>query len=651
MTVDNVSMKMYTLVSEIFQVLSTGVLHITLKKDKVNTMNYPHTLTLKVDKIFGTQDINITLYSGLTTFVGTNASGKTQTLKALRNKLKQTLGPNKVRYLSSNRIGNMEEYRSKVDQYGRSADNYTLGDLETKKVRQQIETANGDFFTMDARKDVYIKVAERLSVLFNRQIFIRWDAGKMKVLFGKTGSDKEYSVAVEASGLVNVISILAAIFDESIEVLLIDEPEVSLHPQLQSYLLREIKNAAAKYNKTIIISTHSAEMIELNSAEDLCNLVFFRKDTLPKQITHDAPELNNSKLKEFLLRMSLIYNEGFFAKKVMLIEGSSDMILCRYLCNRFNLNLDVAGSQIIPVEGKGQFPVIAKLFRLIGKDVCILTDLDGFTDDNNVINLFSVLPEATEIANNHGSGDLQTMIRDIKTKIDELIRVNKANMGDIYESHPYWINRDLEADEDKIIRRSLIAQLFTLGEEKISSWPNYGDWKSIKTRITVLYDILEELGCFVLRRGAVESYYAFAPNTTFNGKPSAAALEVTRLDEKTDEQVYEQYDDLIRSLKFAALDKTVDESFAVKKELLSELALVLGVLKKETTEKELLSSIKQAKGSTESLFEYKIVNQNNRLGVEVNLKSQIIDVNGFPFTAFVGDNVNQIIDSNVQPKN
>ena len=149
--------------------------------------------------------------------------------------------------------------------------------------------------------------------------------------------------------------------------------------------------------------------------------------------------------------MSLIYNEGFFAKKVMLIEGSSDMILCRYLCNRLNLNLDVAGSQIIPVEGKGQFPVITKLFRLIGKDVCVLTDLDGFTDDNNVINLFSSLPEATEIANNHGNDDLQTMVRDIKTKIDELIRTHKTNMRDIYEKHPYWINRDPEADEEKIV--------------------------------------------------------------------------------------------------------------------------------------------------------------------------------------------------------
>lgn len=334
----------------------------------------------------------------------------------------------------------------------------------------------------------------------------------------------------------------------------------------------------------------------------------------------------------------------------MLIEGSSDMILCRYLCNRLDLDLDVAGSQLIPVEGKGQFPVITKLFRLIGKDVCILTDLDGFTDDNNVINLFSVLPKATEIANKHGNGDLQAMIRDIKTKIDELIRDNRANMGDIYESHPYWVNRDLEVEEDKIVRRALIAQLFTVSEEDLSNWPNSRNWKSIKTRIAALYDILEELGCFILHRGAVESYYAFAPNTTFNGKPSAAALEVSNLEEKTDEQICEQYSDHVRALKYAALDKTVDESFVVKRELLSELALVLGILHETSSEKELLANIKRTKGSTESLFAYRIINENNRMGVEIALKSQIIDVNGFPFKAFVGDNVNQIIDTTVQFK-
>lgn len=610
-------------------------------------MEYPHTLHFNVEKIFDNQEVQITLYSGLTILVGTNASGKTQTLKKIRDIMKSELGGNKVRYLSSNRIGNMEQYRSKTNQYSYTIDDYTLGDQATKRARLQIETACGDFFAMDERKDVFIKVSERLSVLFNRNIFIRWDAGQMKVFFGKTDSEQEYSVAAEASGLVNVISILAALFDESVEVLLIDEPEVSLHPQLQSYLLREMKNVVKKYNKTIIISTHSAEMIELNKASDLCNYIFFRKNTLPKQISPDAPELNSVKLKEFLLRMSLIYNEGFFAKKVLLIEGSSDMILCRYLCNRLDLNLDVAGSQIIPVEGKGQFPIIMKLFRLIGKEVCVLTDLDGFTDDNSIINLFSELPEGTKIANDHGNENLQSMIREIKTKIDGVIRSTKDNMISIYSQHPYWINRELEAGEDKIIRRALVAQLFTVDEDELLTWPDSQEWTSLKKRITVLLDILEELGCFILRKGAIESYYTFSPNTTFNGKPSAAAHEVSCWEEKSTEQIYEHFSDITRSLQFAALEKNVDESFAVKKELLSELALILGILPEVSTEKEILSCIKQSKGSVDSLFDYKIINENKRLGVEVSLKSEIIDVAGFPFKAFVGDNVNSLIDEKI----
>lgn len=489
-------------------------------------MEYPSTLTVRVNKVFDASDVNVTLYSGLTTFVGTNASGKTQTLKALRNNLRSQLGANKIRYLSSNRIGDMEGYRSKINQYNYQENSFSLGGQEVKRVRQQIETANGDFFTMDERKDVYIKVAERLSVLFERQMFIRWDEGKMKAFFGKTDSEQEYSVVSEASGLVNVISILAALFDETIEVLLIDEPEVSLHPQLQSYLLREIKLATELYNKTVIISTHSAEMIELGGSEDLCNFVFFRDKQLPVQIHPDAPELNNRQLKDFVLRMSLIYNEGFFAKKIMLIEGASDMIICRFLCKKLNLNIDVAGTQIIPVDGKGQFPVITKLFRLMGKDICVLTDLDGFTDDNNVVNLFAQMQESVQIANKYGNDDLQQMIRSIKSKIEELISENREEIKPIYEGHPYWVNREIEADEEKIIRRAIVAQLFSVNQEDLLTWHNSHDWISLKTRMSVLFDILEELGCFVLRKGAIESYYMFSPNTTYNEKPSAHQMRL-----------------------------------------------------------------------------------------------------------------------------
>ena len=46
-------------------------------------------------------------------------------------------------------------------------------------------------------------------------------------------------------------------------------------------------------------------------------------------------------------------------------------------------------------------------------------------------------------------------------------------------------------------------------------------------------------------------------------------------------------------------------------------------------------------------MDYKIINENKRLGIEVSLKSEIIDVAGFPFKAFVGDNVNRLIDEKI----
>lgn len=615
-------------------------------------MDYPYSATINVPNVFETQSINITLHSGLTTFVGPNGSGKTQTLKAFRDYLKGKIGHDKVRYLTSNRIGTMEVYRSKTDSYSRTIEQFNIGNQDQKRMRHQIETANGDFFTMDERKDVYIKVAERLSVLFDRQIYLRWDAGNLKVFVEKTASQKEYSVAAEASGLVNLISILAALFDESTKVLLIDEPEVSLHPQLQSYLLREIETAVEKYRKTVIISTHSAEMICLSNPTDLCNFVFFQEDgNLPIQVPPTAPELQGERLKEFLLRMGVIYKEAFFAKKVFLIEGSSDLIICHYLSNRFRFNLDVAGAQIIPVEGKGQFAVVAKLFRMIGKEIVVLTDLDGFTDDNSVVNLFFEIPKSVEIANNRGFGDFQEFVRNVKSALDRMIQTHKEIMSPIYQNHPYWINRDPEADENKIVRRAMVAMLFTENDNSIATWAACDEWRKMKVRLTTLFDSLEGLGCFVLRKGAVESYYLHSPNTTFNGKPSAAALETTELASDSDAQVQEKYSDLLRALQFTALDKTVDESFAVQKELLSELALILGILNEQTTEAQIISAIKQAKGINSSLFDYHIIKDNKdnaRLGLEVSIKSNIISVTGFPFEIFKGDNVNQVVAAKVK---
>ena len=98
-------------------------------------------------------------------------------------------------------------------------------------------------------------------------------------------------------------------YDDEIKVLLIDEPEVSLHPQLQRFVLNEIKKVAGDYNeqgkKLIVMSTHSTEIIDINKVNDLPNYVFFLDDgSSPKQIEPLDDVLKNKKLKELIIRMS-----------------------------------------------------------------------------------------------------------------------------------------------------------------------------------------------------------------------------------------------------------------------------------------------------------------------------------------------------------
>lgn len=109
-------------------------------------MEYPFTYK-------SNRDFEIKLYSGLTIFVGPNGSGKTRTLKEMRDYFKSE--GNKVRYLSSNRLGEMEQYRSIIDQYSYSIEDYSVGDLWKKKLDIKLKQYL-EIFLLWMKKEMFI---------------------------------------------------------------------------------------------------------------------------------------------------------------------------------------------------------------------------------------------------------------------------------------------------------------------------------------------------------------------------------------------------------------------------------------------------------------------------------------------------------------
>ena len=108
-------------------------------------MDYPYICQIRVNSVFKNQDVKIAFYSPITVFVGANGLGKTQTLKSLRDFFRTKMGEEAVRYLSSNRMGNMEKYRSRVEQMTYAPDRYTCGGKDDKNHRHVNETVSGDF--------------------------------------------------------------------------------------------------------------------------------------------------------------------------------------------------------------------------------------------------------------------------------------------------------------------------------------------------------------------------------------------------------------------------------------------------------------------------------------------------------------------------
>ncbi|MFT5964048.1 MAG: ABC-type polar amino acid transport system ATPase subunit [Flavobacterium sp.] len=625
-------------------------------------MTFPFEVTINLSKsmIAGIQNKTIKINGGFTTFLGPNGSGKTQLLRGLKNSLGSHLNSKKIRYVSAGRLGPMENYRSDYDGQRNDTpnfDNATFGDKSATKRRHRTETILGDFATLSERPDILIKVQERLRKLFKRDLTIDWDGGHLKVYFARVDQDNNgnYSSAREASGLLHLVAILSALYDDEVGCLLIDEPEVSLHPQLQSFLLDEISKVAGanteQGKKLVLISTHSTEFIELSSVEQLACIVFC-KDILsdPIQIDPTIGEFQSKKLKSCLTRLGQEHKLALFCHTPLLVEGPSDQIMCSAISRKLSLNLEAAGSQILPVTGKGQFPVVVKLMRLIGKTPAILADADALTDDLDIISVFTNQDKANIIANEMGHRDASKFAKDIYNDFCKLVTTNWDDINTHCALHYYWINRDNNKEEIIAKKRSAFCWLFITENEEIQKNINGAAWLNIKNRLSILLYFLEQLGCFILRKGTIEAYYKHSETLTNDEKPNAASYEVNGLMDETVENVDIAYSDIIRSMLFCSTAKEINEAEAIRDLLLAIVSPALASVKKETTDSELQTNSNNLFGAKSSLFNLKVLLEGEDIYLIVELSSNILDVEGFPLKIKKGSNPIEIVNNALKLK-
>lgn len=606
-------------------------------------MPFPIDVVSKVKSPNGDIDRNIVLHQGFNAIVGPNGSGKTHLLRGLKKGLQAHCGAGKVvRFMSAGRLGPLENYRSDYD--GQRGEEVPHADAnfghkgETVR-RNKIETLNGDFQTLSERPDILIKIQERLRKLFRRSIAVDWEPGHLRVMFSRTDIEaNSYSSGLEASGLLHLVGVLCAVYNDEIGVLLIDEPEVSLHPQLQAFLLEEMLSVAGipggeNNKKIIVIATHSTEMIRLTTAADLPSIIFcYDLRTAPVQIAPTAGELGSKKIQALVARLGQEHKISLFSRRPLLVEGSSDSMICGAISTRLSLHLEAAGSQRLPVIGTGNMPVVTQFLRLLGKSPVVLADADAIADGAQlVLQYVANNEEAKKEALALGAASASELAKNVYGAFCQVVEKYWAQLAPFAEQHTYWVDRDPKTEIQLAKRRSAFGTLFgedVAAQAAIAADPN---WSPIKDRLSALLHLLEKTGCFILRRGPIEAYYK-TPRPVPMDKIPWAADELTRIGLEDPAVVRGDYPEIVRCVEAAAKILPICEAETLRDLLLSIVSPALAKVQDGASTLDVRNLAKTQLGERSKLFILTVDSGN----LVVTLESKILDVPGFPMTLAVG---------------
>lgn len=619
-------------------------------------MPFPIVLNTTVQSHNGNFNREITIRNGLTILIGPNGSGKTHLLRAIKNALPEHVQGKKIRFISAGRMGMLEQSRSDYDGHRGSRILYEEANFGSKSDvdrRHNIETLNGDFQTLSERADILVKVQERLKKLFKRDLIIEWDAGTLKVVFARL--DREgapYSSGREASGLLHLVGLLAALYDDDVGALMLDEPEVSLHPQLQAFLLNEIASAAGHYSeggfkKIIVMATHSTEMLNILKSDDLLSLVFCHDlDTAPVQISPESGELQNKKIQALVARLGQEHKLSLFCKKPLLVEGPSDALICSFLSQKLGVHLEASGSQLLPVIGTGQMPVVSKFIRLMGKTPVVLADADAFADSLELTNYYlNGCIIADQKAAESGAASAASLANAAYNDFCQLANNKWEEIKDIATPHPYWVNKG-EGEETKAKRRSVFCALFSHDESTLSDLNADRSWITIRNRLEAVLGLLELAGCFILRRGAIESYYQSSDIFTSEGKPSAAVDEIEHLDSLDPSTLEVALPEVTKCIKFASQGEKINEAESLRDVLLSIAAPAVAKLNAGSNTQEMKVLCKTILREKSELFDLTVEGEQ----LSIALKSNILNVRGFPISIEKGEDVVSKIERILKPK-
>lgn len=133
-------------------------------------------------------------------------------------------------------------------------------------------------------------------------------------------------IMVEGSGFLQWLSVYTFALSPDVDVLLLDEPDAHLHVELQSKLIDALKIIATKFNKQILLATHSVEVIKNTYASDI---LFIKSASIVKYLSEERSK--TVVLSELGSEYSPIFEKIQRNRRILFVENDSDVKILKLI--------------------------------------------------------------------------------------------------------------------------------------------------------------------------------------------------------------------------------------------------------------------------------------------------------------------------------
>lgn len=193
----------------------------------------------------------------------------------------------------------------------------------------------------------------------------------------------ELGLGIQSAIVVGIFEALRQISKE-VGTVVIEEPEMYLHPQAQRYFLRILTDLVDRGDCQVIYSTHSPIFADVSRFEAI--RLVRKQPTGTTRINFISADSDISYLdkqrraQKIGIRFDTTASEVLFARKALLVEGPGDRLAACLVAELLGEDPDAEDLAIVACGAKTSIPFFARTCKALGIPFVVLHDEDIYSE-------------------------------------------------------------------------------------------------------------------------------------------------------------------------------------------------------------------------------------------------------------------------------